>query len=147
MAPPACAQVEEAALKAAFVYNIAAFSNWSGSGSTDALVICANTHSPLDATLVELTGRKIGQRRIVVRRSTDSAGCDVFVHADDTVQKPAAHTATLFICDGCRLPDGVSAVALVREGNRVRFDVDTDAVALAGISFSSQLLRLARQVL
>ncbi|SOD56587.1 protein of unknown function [Pseudoxanthomonas wuyuanensis] len=146
MATPAWAQVEEAALKAAFVYNIVAFSNWNRGGSADTLVICANTRSSLDAALVDLGGRRIGQRRIAVRRNTGYAGCDVLVHAGDAKPKPA-DAATLIICDGCQLPDGVSAVALVREGNRIRFDVDTGSVAVAGISLSSQLLRLARQVL
>ena len=37
--------------------------------------------------------------------------------------------------------------ALVREGNRIRFDVDPASAAKAGVSFSSQLLRLARRVM
>jgi hypothetical protein len=146
VAPVAHAQVDEAALKAAFVYNIVAFADWHKDNSSDALVICTSGRNPLDDAIAELTGRKIGQRRVAVRRSSDYAGCDALVHTGDATPKfPAG--STLVICDGCQLPNGVSAVALVREGNRIRFDVDPKVAANAGISLSSQLLRLARQVL
>ena len=60
---------------------------------------------------------------------------------------PAWHSRCLVICDGCQPRDGLTAVVLVREGNRIRFDVDPEAAARSGVSFSSQLLRLARRVM
>lgn len=145
-APSALAQVEESSLKAAFVYNIVAFSSWDGGRAADALVICSGANPPLNAAIADLTGRTVGQRRIAVRPASPDARCDVLVHAGDTVA-PGGAPAVLVICDGCSLPNGVTAVALVREGSRVRFDVDPAPAAKAGIGFSSQLLRLARRVL
>ena len=51
------------------------------------------------------------------------------------------------ICDACELPDGISTVSLVREGNRIRFDVDASRARADGVTLSSQLLKLARRVL
>lgn len=138
------AQVDESRLKAAFVYNIVAFSSWSGPAEAR-LHLCTATGGPLDAELARLEGRQVGQRRIDVRRGF-GAGCDVLVHGADTLAPPASPSA-LVICDGCALPDGSSAVTLLREDDRIRFEVDAAAATRAGIGFSSQLLRLARRVL
>jgi hypothetical protein len=153
----AFAQVDESALKAAFVYNIVAFASWQAATGADAagnagpdpnmLVICTDTDTPLDAAVARLAGRAIGQRRIAVHAVAAEATCNVLVHADRTRRNYTAMPEALVICDGCELPDGTSAVALVREGNRIRFDIDPAAAAKAGISFSSQLLRLARRVM
>lgn len=67
-------------------------------------------------------------------------------HADTPVAAPAT-ADTLVVCDACELPDGVSAVAPVREQGRIRFDVDTARVRDGGAAPGSQLLRLTRHVL
>ncbi len=154
--PCAFAQVDEAALKAAFVYNIVAFASWDSEGASagtnasidpSTLVICTNTNTPLDAAIARLTGRAIGQRRITVHAAATERTCNVLVYAGDTNPTHATTPNALMICDGCDLPDGTTAVALVREGKRIRFDVDPASAAKARISFSSQLLRLARRVM
>lgn len=155
--PSAFAQVDESALKAAFVYNIVAFTSWGGEIDADAiadaaigpntLVICTDANVPLDAAIARLAGRAIGRRRISVHPAAAEGGCNVLVHAGRTSPAYATMPNALVICDGCDLPDGTTSVALVREGNRIRFDVDTAPAARAGISFSSQLLRLARRVM
>ena len=155
--PSAFAQVDESALKAAFVYNIVAFTSWSSESSagagTDAtidpntLVICTDANKSLDAALAHLAGRAIGRRRIAVHPAAAEGTCNVLVHAGRTNPTYATMPNALVICDGCDFPDGTTAVALVREGNRIRFDVDPASAAKAGVSFSSQLLRLARRVM
>jgi uncharacterized protein DUF4154 len=144
-ASAARAQVDEARLKAAFVYNIVAFSSWNAAPPDARLHVCTATGGPLDAELARLEGRQLGQRRIDVRRGF-GAGCDVVVRGARDLAPPAS-PSTLVICDGCALPDGSSAVSLLREDDRIRFEVDAAAATRAGIGFSSQLLRLARRVL
>jgi hypothetical protein len=157
--PSAFAQVDESALKAAFVYNIVAFASWDGRNNAgadpntivntdpDVLVICTDTKTPLDASLASLAGRPIGRRRIAVHSASVEGACDVLVHTPKTKPAYTAVPKSLVICDGCDLPNGVTAVALIREGNKIRFDVDPASAANAGIGFSSQLLRLARRVM
>lgn len=141
-------QVDESRLKAAFVYNIVAFASWSSGDAAAPLRICTVTGSRLDVELAALSGRMVGGRRISVQRGSVDAGCDVLVHAGDGGTLPPATPVTaLVVCDGCRAGDGVSAVLLARDGDRVRFDIDPRVAARSGVDFSSQLLRLARRVL
>ncbi|WP_202841636.1 YfiR family protein [Luteimonas saliphila] len=138
------AQVDEHSLKAAFVYNIAAFAQWD-EATAEALTICLQVDARLEAAIAALSGRSLAGRPVRVRWANPVAGCDVLVHDADT--PVAAASDTLVICDACQLPDGSTAVALVREGNRIRFDIDATRARAGGITLSSQLLRLARRVL
>lgn len=142
---PARAQVDESALKAAFVYNIVAFAQWNQPRDPLLVTVCTDTGPALDDALATLEGRTLGARRLAVRPRQDGAACDVLVRGHDRPALPAP--GVLVVCDGCELPDGVTAVALVREDSKVRFEIGTTAAGRAGITFSSQLLRLARRVL
>lgn len=152
--PSAFGQVDESALKAAFVYNIVAFTSWSDAGNAgpgadanlDMLVICTDANTPLSMSISHLAGRTIGQRRIAVHPAVVDESCNVLVHGRQTTLAPATLPHALLICDGCELPNGITAVTLMREGNRIRFDIDPARAANSGISFSSQLLRLARRI-
>lgn len=143
-AGPGHAQVDEHQLQAAFVYNIAAFAQWERAGP-GALTICLQAHPALEGAVASLAGRSVGGRRVAVARGTAGPRCDVLVH--DASTPVASHADTLVICVACDLPDDVSAVALVREGNKIRFDVDARRARADGVTLSSQLLRLARRVL
>jgi hypothetical protein len=138
------AQVDEHTLKAAFVYNMVAFAQWQH-GGTGTLTICLQANAGLEAAVTALAGRTVSGRPLAVTRDASGAVCDVLVHDAGTLV--AATADTLVICDACQLPNGTSAIALVREGNKIRFDVDATRAKTDGIVFSSQLLRLARRVL
>lgn len=143
-AGPGHAQVDEYALKAAFVYNIAAFAQWRGAADS-ALSLCVQAGPELDAAVAAMAGRTLAGRRVQVTRTPPAGGCDVLVR---DARPPASDLdARLVICDACELPDGRSTVALVREGNRIRFDVDASRARVDGVTLSSQVLRLARRVL
>lgn len=144
MAGACHAQVDEHVLKAAFVYNIAAFADWGGAAD-QTVILCVHAAPQLDAALAAMAGRALAGRHVEIARTPPPAGCDVLVQ---DAQAPAAATdAKLVICDACQLPDGTSTVALVREGSRIRFDVDATRAREEGVTLSSQLLRLARRVL
>lgn len=140
------AQVDEYALKAAFVYNIAAFAQ-PPQARAPTLTICTQTEEALEAAIATLAGRDLAGRRVTVARTAPATvvRCDVLVHGADRVVP--AGMAALVICDACALPNGVTTVALVREGNKIRFDVDAARARANGVTLSSQLLRLARRVL
>jgi hypothetical protein len=50
------------------------------------------------------------------------------------------------VCDGPRYACNGAVITLLREGDRIRFDVDTVRARARGLSLSSKLLRLARRV-
>ncbi len=138
------AQVDEYALKAAFVYNIAAFAEWRGDAG-GAMTMCVQAGPELAAAVAAMAGRSVAGRRVQIARTPPPGGCDVLVQAGPAPAVVA--NAKLVICDACQLPDGTSTVSLVREGNRIRFDVDASRARAEGVVLSSQLLKLARRVL
>ena len=143
------AQVEEDALKAAFVYNFALYTTWpTPLRAADALTICVQRKSPLASALHALVGKPVQQRTIVVKEIDSAArsGCDVEVTASPkALRGPAPGVLTICDCGDDQEPASGAAVSLVREGARLRFDVDLAAANASGLSLSSKLLHLARR--
>ncbi|MDR7191907.1 YfiR family protein [Luteimonas terrae] len=147
LSPSAFAQVDESALKAAFVYNIIAFTDWDRGLQPGTVRVCTAVDPGLTDALAALDGKQIGARRLSLRPVLAPAdGCDVLVRATTVPPGPAV-AGRLVVCDGCVLPDAVTAAALIRDGTRVRFEVDATSGGRVGLTFSSRLLRLARRVL
>lgn len=139
------AQSDDAALKAAYVYNIAQFTTWPGVAGERPLNVCLASGHPLWDSLRRLQGKPVGERRLAVLEPGAGAACDVLVLRSGAQRPPEAGNGTLTIVDGPR--NGYAgAVALIEEDQHLRFDVDTQEAARAGLHFSSRLLRLARNV-
>jgi hypothetical protein len=141
------AQVDEATLKAAFVYNFALYTSWPASpGEPHELTLCIARTSALAPALRALEGKPVQSRELVVREletGAGSTGCNILVLG---AQAPALpEPGILTICD-CADHDAMrgTVIALVREGDRLRFDVDLGAANASKLSLSSKLLRLAR---
>jgi len=144
---PARAQVPEAELKAAFVYNFVLFTEWPASALPvdGVLTICAggSAASQYDA-LWQLDGRKAAGYRLAV---TEGHGrpCHVAVYRAGT-GGGLVQPGTLTVCDGPASACAGAMITLLRERDRVRFDVDAERTRSGGLVLSSKLLRLARQV-
>jgi hypothetical protein len=142
------AQVEEATLKAAFVYNFALYTTWpTPLRDAATLTICVQQASPLAPALHALAGKAVQQREVVVKE-IDANGahvsCDVQVAESSAGARLWHEPGVLTVCD-CDDGDARGAiVSLVREGARLRFDIDLAAASSAGLSVSSKLLHLAR---
>ena len=146
--PCALAQVDESQVKAAFVYNIVAFASWSGAKTTANL---RSARAPAARSTTRSTDSPVAPLGKGAS-ACDAASIRLIAMSSSMRARMTSIPAdfaqpVLVICDGCRPRDGLTAVMLVREGNRIRFDVDPQAAARSGISFSSQLLRLARRVM
>ena len=142
------AQVDAETLKAAFVYNFALYATWPAPvRDTAEITVCVPARSTLAPALGELAGKPVDARRLAVRSVEAYApgdGCDVRV-VDATAASPPAERGVLTICDCSESPaPSGDIIALVREGTRLRFDVDLAAADAARITLSSKLLHLAR---
>ena len=138
------AQSDDAALKAAYVYNIAQFTTWPGAAVTRPLTVCLSSAHALWDSLRKLQGKPVGERKLAVLEPGPGTQCDVAVSRGAAV-RPATASGTLAIVDEPK--NGYAgAVALVEEDQHLRFDIDTGEAARAGLRFSSRLLRLARNV-
>ena len=150
------AQVQEPALKAAFVYNFILFTTWpesrlDGSGE---LRLCIDARHALAPAIADLHGKPVGERRIGVRPLDEAAAgrCHVAVVGPggpraEPALPPGDRHGLLTISDGGTAGGNGAAIVLVREDSRVRFEVDGARTAGSGLALSSRLLRLARRVL
>jgi ABC-type amino acid transport substrate-binding protein len=141
------AQVDADTLKAAFVYNFALYTTWPAPVRNAAEVtICVPARSTLAPALGELAGKPVETRKLAVRDVDAYApgdGCDVRI-VESNVGAAVAEPGVLTICDCSESRPSGEIIALVRDGTRLRFDVDLAAADAARITLSSKLLHLAR---
>ena len=141
-------------LKAAFLYNFAAFTEWPAEvGGT--LNLCIFGADPFGAEIDPLNGKKVGERSLAVHRKTalDSLkGCQiVFVPGAALGQLPRV-LDTLHgqpVLTVAESPGAVQQGAMlsmsVAQG-RIKFDANLKAARGAKLDLSSKLLRLATEV-
>lgn len=142
---PCMAQVRDVELKAAYIYNFAQFVSWPQGRERMPLSVCADRASVLSLALESYNGRAVGARvwrmRDIGTRNRDI--CDILVlsRTANGEERPGV----LVVRDG---PGATpAAVTLIDDDEQLRFDVDTKALAGAGLRASSKLLHLARNVL
>jgi len=147
--PPAT----EYEVKAAYLLNFGKFIKYPSTGTTEQFSICVLGDDPfgqiLDSTVRD---EKIAGKRVVARRIRyvqDVSGCQVlFISRSEERQarkilQSLNKTSVLTVSDmpGFLDRDGMIQFAFV--GNRVRFEVNLDAVQGAGLTLSSELLKVA----
>jgi hypothetical protein len=146
-------------VKAAYLYNFGRFVGWPAkvsSATDDSFPICVLGQDPfgraLDGTLA---GETIGGKRVVARRISkpqEALNCRIlFVSSSEEKQLNDTLAAlnkadVLTVSD---IPDFMQRggmIQFVLEGNRVRFEVNLAAAEHAGLTLSSELLKIARTV-
>ncbi len=153
-APAHSLDIPEYRLKAAFLYNFAAFTEWpADTGSS--LNLCLYGADPFGAEIDPLNGKKVGERSLAVqRKSTPESlkGCQiVFVTAAASGQLPRVLDAlrgqpVLTVADapGSVLQGVMLNMALAQ--GRITFEANLVAARGARLNLSSKLLRLATEV-
>lgn len=149
----------ESQVKAAFLLNFAKFVTWPNetfaapdTPLTIGVVGDDTLAADLEAMIREGT---TGARPIAVRRAATWTGLEschvVFLgsssdrrFADALTTLHTARTLTVGVADGFARRGG--AIQFVREGSRLRFEINVDAARSAELRIGSQLLRLARQI-
>jgi len=159
--PPALAEqsrAEEYKVKAAFLYNFAKFVEWPDLAFPDAaapFVIAVLGDDPFGDALDLLKGKTVQGRPIVVRRAASLADLGrvniLFVASSERSRLgsvlPAAeamHALTVGDAQGFRSQGGT--IQLVRDGDKIGFEVNLDASRRAELTISSKLLTLAKAV-
>ncbi len=139
--------VQEAELKAAFIYNIALFTTWPADtlAADGRFYFCVAPASPLRTALSRLNNQPLHERRITlldaVPGSADWPRCQLAVV--DGAAAPQAVRGLLTVSDGA---EGGAAISLLLQDQHLRFDIDNSAAQRAQLELSSKLLRLARNV-
>ncbi len=148
----------EAAIKATYLYKFPPFIEWPANAlaSLRTFTLCVVGVDPLGAVLDQaVAGQTIKDRPIVVRRMnaiSDDAGCQLVYATGSVGQSVASILAVLrgkpvvTVTDSARDPELKGILNFVIVDNRVRFEIDDNAAAAAGLTISSKLLSLATRV-
>jgi hypothetical protein len=144
----------EAQLKAAYLVNFLKYVEWPVQRTV--LTICLFGRDSLGPSLASYEGRQIGGRELRIRRvgspeqlvdchelfvpDTEEARFGAVLRWVENQPILTVSDAEIFTRDG-------GAIALIRAEGRLQFDVNADALGRAGLKPSSQMMRLARQVI
>jgi len=148
--------VDEWRAKAALVYNLILFTEWtSGTSDSPTLNVCLLRDSPLFKELNKMNGRTIKGAQLKVLRLAEHsafAECAVLLLEQDSLMSPGQLKRKL---EGLSVLTVLDSEDTGHEGvmvfmsvfrDRIVFDINSKAAQAANISFSSKLLRLARGV-
>ena len=146
-------------MKAAYLYNFGRFIEWPGKVAVargDAFTVCVLGQDPfgpsLDATLA---GETIGGKTIVAKRissAEESDNCQILflsLRDDSRLNKIIADLdkkAVLTVSDMPQFVKRGGMIQFVPEGKKVRFEVNLTATQHAGLTLSSELLKVATAV-
>lgn len=149
----------ETNVKAAFLYKFTHFAKWPPEvmgRKGDAITMCVMGRDELAEVLEHaVEGRKSRNRPLVVRRVDGpggAAGCHVLFigwsdgDAIDRILGELASQPTLTVGDVQGFARRGGMISLVREGKRIRLEINRGAAERARIQLSSQLLKLAQIV-
>ena len=146
-------------VKAAYLYNFGRFVEWPEKGTTaqrDAFTICVLGEDPfgrgLDATLA---GEAMGNQRVVARRISSpqmAVDCQIlFISSSEAnrlnkIIEALDKNAVLTVSDIPQFSQRQGMIQFVLKENRIRFEVNLTATQRAGLTLSSELLKVATVV-
>lgn len=149
-APPA----DEAALKAAFVYRFAQFTQWPPPPLKD-FTYCLAGSSDLGEALRSLATRQheVSQVRVMTLTQVgQAAGCQLLVLSlldrQEMLrwQQALADAPVLIVADSPEALRSGAVIALAQEPNGLTFRINNTEAKRRGLTLSSQVLKLAREV-
>jgi hypothetical protein len=153
----AAAPSAEDDLKAAFLLNFGKYVDWPATAApADRFHLCAVAEPDFLKRIDEIIATETIQGRPVARETPETLaaarGCAILFIGD--IEESRVEHLIDAVRDLPVLTVGESSdflarggmIAFVRDGDRIRFDVNNAAAQTAGLTISSRLLRLARKV-
>ena len=150
----------EPQIEAAYLYNFGKFVTWpntSGVSTGEVFEICVLGKDPfgpiLDATVA---GESIGDKKIATRKISnlqESSHCRVLFisSSEESRLKPVLAAAkscgALTVSDMPHFADKGGMIQFVPRDNKIRFEVNLPATEEAGLTLSSELLKVAVKVI
>jgi hypothetical protein len=146
-------------VKAAYLYNFGRFVEWPGEGTSgsggpfEICVLGADPFGPtLDATLASATidGKSVMAKRISKPQEVDDCRI-VFISSSEEshlkdILAALEKTSVLTVSDIPGFSQRGGMIGFLLDGNRVRFDVNLAIAKEAGLTLSSELLKVATNV-
>jgi hypothetical protein len=154
--PPAAAAHSENEIKSAMLYNFAKFVEWPagalGEGGAAVVVGVWGDDQLVPVLEAALRNKNVDGHPIMVRRlgpGADPKSCAVlYVGSSDRkeivrIVQSVGRSPVLTIGERVQFSRLGGVIAFLRDGNRIRFEINADAAERVGIQVSSKLLRLA----
>lgn len=150
LAPLAWPASREYEIKAAFIYNFLRYIEWPSSKTTFTVGILGD--DPFDGGLEQFQRKPLAGKTITVRTiksAKEARGLDVLFISSTEADKldgtlaALKGTPVLTISDLPSFVDHGGQIGFTAERNRIRFIVNTDALAASDLKASSNLLKLA----
>lgn len=151
--------IESYQIKALFLYNFANFVEWPSNAfrnDHDPIMMCLFGDVPFGGFLDEVNGTKIGERELIIYRTTDiesiRRGCHIlFVGEDQKVQLPSFWTEiqyvyVLSVGEEEGFTDRGGVVNIMRTTDQVLFEINISNAMVNGLFISSDVLSLAREI-
>jgi hypothetical protein len=144
-------------VKAAYLYNFGRFVEWPRSVTpTDSFNICVVGDDPFGTALnLTLSDEIIAGKKVLLKRvptAGDAINCRIlFISASEESQlrqilAALAGSSVLTVSDAPRFSRRGGMIQFVLDGSRVRFEINLASAERAGLTLSSELLKLAVNV-
>lgn len=145
-------------VKAAYLYNFGKFVEWPAkvTAASDFFSICVLGEDPFGSTFdATIAGESINGKKVVVKRiakSQDAVSCRIlFISSSEEsrlkeILAALDDTSVLTVSDISQFTRRGGMIRFVMEANRVRFEVNLTTAEHAGLTLSSQLLKVAISV-
>jgi hypothetical protein len=141
-------------VKAAYLYDFGKFVAWPAKAATgDEFPICVLGEDPFGATFdATIAGETINGKKVVVNRidkPREAVNCRVlFISRSEESQLKEIlatldNTSVLTVSDISQFTRRGGMIQFVIDANRVRFEVNVTTAQRAGLTLSSQLLKVA----
>ena len=144
-------------IKLSFIYNFAKFVNFPhASVANTPFVICVIGSQPLSSKIILLENKNINEQPIKVHlltQNTVTAECNLLFVSDSEagnlpeILSPLANQPILTVSTMANFAQAGGMIGLKEVNNRQQFDINLMAAKKAGLTISSQLLKLADEVI
>jgi len=147
---------QEYEVKATYLYNFARFVGWPASAAaakSDSFAICVLGQDPFGPALDAIVaGETIGGKAVLAKRVTnpqDAVGCRVlYISSSEEsrlreVLAALDRSSILTVSDIPQFSQRGGMIQFVQESNKVRFEVNLASAVAAGLTLSSELLKVA----
>jgi len=150
-------EASEYQVKAAFLYNFAKFVEWPDrafSGPDAPFVIGVLGDDPFGDALDSIKGKTVKEHTVVVKRMSgisDAGSCQVlFISSSEEgrleeIISTLGQGPVLLVGDMDRFARRGGMIKFLVENNKIAFEINAEAAKQAGLTISSQLLKLARK--
>ena len=143
-------------VKAAYLFNFGKFVKWPPTASDNNFAICVLGSNPFGGVLEStVSGERIDGKQVVVRHinsTADASKCRIVFVSDSEQSHVASVLAglgrlpVLTVSDADGFTDHQGMIQFVMDQDRVRFQVNLAAAERAGLTLSSELLKVATAV-